>query len=343
MRRPFVLLAALLVAATTTACGGSDSGGDTAGSTGAAGAAFPVTLEHKYGSTTVPASPKKVVTVGLTEQDALLALGVVPVATTEWLGGYPGAIGPWAQSTLNGATLPEVLKDTGGGPQFERIAALKPDLILALYSGITQEQYQTLTEIAPTVAQPKEFKDYGVPWQEITKRVGKAVGKGAEAEKLVADVEAKFATAKQQNPGFQGATALMVTPYEGYFVYGRQDARSRVLTDLGFTLPSELDQVVGDAFGAGISGERTDMLDVDALVWIVADLKDAPARLHQDRLYAPLDVVTQGREVFIPESTEYGHATSFVSALSLPYLLEKLVPQLAAAVDGNASTAVPAS
>ena len=62
--------------------------------------AQPVTIEHKYGSTTVSEAPTRVVTVGLVEQDALLALGVVPVGTTEWYGEQPGALWPWAQAEL---------------------------------------------------------------------------------------------------------------------------------------------------------------------------------------------------------------------------------------------------
>lgn len=339
VKRSFALaLAALL--ATATACGGSDAETPSQ-STAAASGAFPMTVTHKYGATTVDAEPKRIVTVGLTEQDALLALGVVPVATTEWLGNYPGAVGPWAQDELGAVAKPEVLKDTGDGPQFERIAALKPDLILALYAGITAEQYETLSQIAPTVAQPKEYKDYGVPWQELTRTVGQVVGKADRADQLVQEVEARFAVVKRENPAFQGASGLVVTPYDGYFVYGSEDARSRVLTSLGLTLPADLDQVTGDTFGASISAERTDLLDQDAVVWIVADPTAAAAKLHTDKLYGGLNVVKEGREVFIDEAAEYGHATSFISVLSLPYLLDRLVPQLAAAVDGDPTTPVP--
>jgi iron complex transport system substrate-binding protein len=342
-----LLTSLLFVLATVAACGSDDAGTDAkaAGDSPAGKSAFPVTLQHKYGSTTVESEPKRVVTVGLTEQDALLALGVVPVGTTEWLGGYPGAVGPWAKDELGKADKPTVLKDTGSGPQFEKIAALKPDLILALYSGLTKEQYGTLSKFAPTVAQPKEYTDYGIPWQELTKQVGKAVGKPDEAEKLVKGVEDRFALERKEHPEFKGAEALMATPYEGLFVYGSQDSRSRVLTDLGFTLPSGLDKAIGDGFGANISKERTDLLDTDALVWIVADVKKNRDTLHKDALYGDLKVAKEEREVYIAETSDYGNATSFISVLSLPYLLDGLVPQLSAAVDGDTKTVVeqPAS
>ncbi len=100
-------------------------------------AAFPITIEHKFGSTEITEIPKRIVTVGLTDQDALLALGVVPVGTTEWFGEHPSAVWPWAQDLLGGAK-PEVVGDATA-VNYEKIVALKPDVILALYSGVTED------------------------------------------------------------------------------------------------------------------------------------------------------------------------------------------------------------
>lgn len=346
--RPLVSALALLVAAALAGCG-ADSGspssaaakpagsGDSAGSD----AAFPVTIEHKYGETTIEERPERVVTVGLTEQDALLALGVVPVGTTEWFGGYPGAIGPWAQDDLGNASKPTVLHDTDG-IQFEQIAALRPQLILALYSGLSESDYEKLSAIAPTVAQPGEYADYGIPWQELTTKVGRAVGRADRAEQLVRETEALFAKARREHPEFDGASGLMATPWQGIFVYGKQDSRSYVLQSLGFELPDGVDAVVGESFGANLSKERTDLLDTDALVWIVENAQRDKAKLHSDKLYGQLPVAEQGRDVYVVTGTDYGNAVSFVSVLSLPFVLESLVPQLEAAVDGDPGTKVPA-
>ncbi|MFJ8157579.1 iron-siderophore ABC transporter substrate-binding protein [Streptomyces sp. NPDC094468] len=344
-----LLASVLLLTATAVACGSSDSdsGASSSGSTGssASAGAFPVTIAHKYGSTTVKSEPKRIVTVGLTDQDAVLALGKVPVGTTEWVGGYKGAIGPWAQDKLGGAAAPTVLKDTGTGPQVEKIAALRPDLILAVYSGLTKAQYESLSKFAPVVAQPKQYNDYGVPWQRQTEEIGQALGKAAEARTLVSGVEARFTAAKKENPAFAKATAVMATPYEGVFVYGSEDPRSRLLSDLGFALPKDLDKAIGDQFGANISKERYDLLDQGVAVWIVPDTTAAVAKLHGDPIYGDLSVVKQGREVFVKETSDYGNAVSLSTVLSIPYVLDRLVPQLAAAVDGKAATKVgqPAS
>lgn len=298
--------------------------------------AFPITIAHKYGSTEIAAKPERVVTVGLLEQDALLALGVTPVGTTEWFGGHPGAIWPWAQTKLRGAA-PELVGDAQTA-NYEKISALKPDVIIALYSGLTQEQYGLLAQIAPTVAQPAAYADYGIPWQELTKTVGTIVGQAEAADALVAGVEARFAQARAEHPEFAGATALVATPYEGIWVYGPQDVRGRLLTSLGFKLPDELEAVTGTKFGGNLSLERSDLLDVDAIIWL--DPQDAQAALGGP-LYASLAVHTQGREVMLDsDSSPLGGATSFVTALSLPYLLDNLVPMLASAVDGDPATKV---
>ncbi|MFJ5089766.1 iron-siderophore ABC transporter substrate-binding protein [Streptomyces sp. NPDC088674] len=348
LRLTGLLASTVLLTATAAACGSdSDSAADsdTKASQDSAAGAFPVTLAHKFGSTTVKSEPRRIVTVGLTDQDAVLALGKVPVGTTEWLGGYKGAIGPWARKDLGGAKAPTVLKDSGTGPQVERIAALKPDLILAVYGGLTKAQYESLSKFAPVVAQPKEFNDYGVPWQQQTEEIGKALGKSAEAKKLVAGVEDKFAAAKKEHPEFAGATGVVATPYEGTFVFGSQDPRSRLLSDLGFELPKDLDKVIGDEFGANISKERLDLLDQDAALWIAPDTTSSVKKLHADKIYGDLDVAKQGREVFVKETSDYGNAVSLSTVLSIPYVLDRLVPQLAAAVDGKPATKVenPAS
>ncbi len=129
---------ATLVLAGCGGDGGDDAGSGTAATAGAEAAAFPVSIEHKFGTTEITAEPKRIVVVGLVEQDALLALGVVPVATTEWYGDHPGAIFPWAEEALGDAPRPEVL-DFTDGLQFERIAGLRPDLIVAVYSGLTRK------------------------------------------------------------------------------------------------------------------------------------------------------------------------------------------------------------
>lgn len=338
MRRstiPLLIAASALVAVGLTACGSdSDDPDSNAGSgetTAAEDSAFPVAIEHKYGTTEITEAPESVVTVGLTEQDALLALGVVPVATTKWFGTHPGEIFPWAEDALGDAPLPEVLEDE---KQFEKVAALQPDLIVAMYSSITKEDYEKYAKIAPTLAAPDGYVDYGVPWQEATRIVGQAIGKADEADQLVDDVEDKTAQAAADNPEFEGKEAATVTIYEGIFIYGPEDPRGRLLTDLGFVYPETLSKELPEDFGGSISVENADLVDLDTLVWV----NSAETTEKEVPQYKNLNVSKQGRDVFIPEDDPIYEATSFQSVLSVPYLLDGLVPRLAAAADGDPAT-----
>jgi len=332
-------LSALALAPALVACGDDDDGGPRAVDDPAPTeqGAFPVTLTHKYGETTIEQAPKRVVCVGLTEQDALLALGIVPVAVTKWFGDAPGYVFSWAVDKLGGAELPEVLEDTNG-VQVEKIAALRPDLIIGQYAGVTEKDYELLSKIAPTVAQPGEYADYGAPWDEMALNIAKAVGRPAEMQAIVDDVKQQIADQAAAHPEFAGQTAMCVTPYEGLFVYGPEDPRSRMLVDLGFAFPTALFGGEQEEFGESLSSERTSDLDqVGVTVWL-----DLEADQAVKKVYDRTTSAAEGRWVDISEADgDYYVAHSFVTPLSIPYLLERYVPQLAAAVDGDPSTVPP--
>jgi iron complex transport system substrate-binding protein len=338
-RRTFLTgLSVLAIAPVMTACGSDDP--DARGSGSGAGsteeAAFPATLAHKYGETTVERTPARVVCLGLTDQDAVLALGVVPVAVTKWFGDAPGYIFPWATDALGEGELPEVLEDTSG-IQIEKVAALAPDLIVAQYSGMTQKEYDLLSQIAPTVAQSGDHVDYGTPWDEAAMTIATAMGQPARMQALVDDVKGQISKAAEDNPEFQGKTAAVVTPYEGLFVYGPEDPRSRMLRDLGFAFPEQLAGGDGE-FGTSISAERTTDLDeVDVAVWL-----DLEADTSVRAIFDQTSTAADGRWFDIDENDgAYYVAHSFVTPLSIPYVLARYVPQLAAAVDGDPDTVPP--
>ena len=332
-----VSLVLMFLALVLAGCGSDEQAASpsTSSAASADANAFPVSIDHKFGKTTIESEPKRIVVVGLREQDSLLALGVVPVGTTEWFGEHEGAIFPWAEEALGGAAKPEVLSFTDG-IQYERVAALAPDLILAIYSGLNQKDYDTLSKLAPVVAQPPGQIDWGSSWQDEITMTGKAVGKVKEAEQLKAEAEQRLADAAAAHPEFKGQTGAVATPYQGIYVYGPDDARSQLMVDLGFTFPEGLQDIGGKEFGGQLSDEKVDLLDVGTLLWFAAP--EAEAKLKQHGVYSKLDVREQGRDVFIPESGTLYEATSFISVLSIPLLVDELVPKLASAADGDPAT-----
>lgn len=294
---------------------------------------FPVTITHKYGTTTIPAAPQRVVAIGYTEQDPLLAVGVVPVAVRFWYGDAPFAIFPWAQDAAAGAE-PVVMEMAWGELNYEAILELEPDLISGVVSGITQEEYDQLSLIAPTTVQSGDYIDFGMPWQAVTQMVGDSVGRSAEAAAKIAEVEAKFQQARDENPAFQGQTiAVAYANGDGtYGFYTNQDGRARFFTDLGFVIPEELVEIAGESFYASLSQERMDLLDADVLLFLgLQFLEGGRESIESDPLIQQLDAFKEGRVVFVP--LEYDDALQFGSVLSLEYALEGLLPELQAAVN----------
>ena len=294
--------------------------------------AFPVTIEHKFGSTIINEEPQRVVSIGYNEQDPLLALGVKPLALRYWFGDESSGIFPWALDQADGLE-PQVLNMPFGGLNYEAILALKPGLISAVYSGISQEEYDILAQIAPTIAQVDDYVDFGMPWQETTILIGQAVGKSAEAEALVAEVEAIRAQLREQFPQFQGATVAVAYNWgETYGFYTAQDGRGRFFTDLGFVVPDEHNELAGDQFYYALSEERVDLLDQDLLVFLALQFYEggreaAIEAINTDPLLSQLDVVQDGRVFFVAD--EYDAALNFGTVLSLQYILENMVPEIA--------------
>jgi iron complex transport system substrate-binding protein len=290
---------------------------------------FPVTVEHKYGTTEIPVEPQRVVAIGYTEQDYLLAVGITPVAVRYWYGDETDAIFPWAEEFVEGDN-PIVLNMPFGSLNYEAILALEPELISAVTAGITQEEYELLSQIAPTVAHPDGYIDFGVPWQVAAQLIGDAVGKSAEATAAIEEVEGLFAQIREQNPQFAGKTLATAYAFGGaYGFYTDQDTRARFFTDLGFVVPDELIEIAGENFYAEVSAERMDLLDQDLIVMVSLQFVEGGREaLEADPLWSQLQAVQDGRVVYFDLDAE--NALGFSSPLSLPFALNVALPQLQA-------------
>ena len=320
-----------LLALTLAACGSDDEGAEPAAKSESAN--FPATVTHKYGKTTVESEPKRVVTVGYTDQDPVLALGVVPLGVGDFLGGYDWRKRPWAQAALKGAE-PKVV--SGQEINFEAVAAQRPDLIIAVNAGLKQADYDKLSQLAPTVAQSGDYVDFGMPWDEQTLLIGKALGRTEQAEKVVADVDARFEKFRTDHPDYQGKTAIMAYGgSDGYGAYSTQDTRSRFLSDVGFKTPEAVDKLAGDSFFAEFSPEHFRLMDQDVVV-----MYGARDDVLANPVFRRLDAVKEDRVIYLDLTDQFAGALGFSSALSLPYLLDEGEPALTAAVDGDPKTAV---
>lgn len=321
-RRVAALLCALVSLLLVASCG---SGSTDQPQQQPGDGAFPVTIEHSHGTTVIPERPQRVVALGYTDVDPLLALDVVPVAIRPW-SDMPGP-GPWAQDRLRGAK--PHLFPTQGDIDVEEVAALEPDLIVAVNAAVDDALYERLSAVAPTLVRPHGYPDFGTPWQETTRMIGKAVGEPQRAEQLIADTQARIDQAAAQHPEFAGATGAVVllNPQGGYWPYTRDDARGRFLAELGIQLPpaaQALDD--GRSFYLDLSPEKTSVLESDVLV--VIDQGGDSRRLAEDPLFQRLRVARRGDVVVLP-LRDAGLALAHGTVLSIPYSLDTLVPLLA--------------
>lgn len=333
-KRFSILLIALLALA-VVGCGSSDeetTGTQTAVATG--GGEFPAKATHKFGTTVVPEEPQRIVIAGLTEQDAVLALGYAPIATTEWFGEQPGAIWPWARAAM-GEQNPIVLEAPEGFP-FEEIAALRPDLIIGTNSGMQREDYDKLSAIAPTIAGVEGGTDYFSPWDEQTLLIAEALGKKAEGEELIAGIEDEYAEVAAEHPEFAGKTATYSQCgfYDGLIYVYPPGLDTDFLSYLGFEINPKLTPLIEvEGEQVTVSAERLDVLESDAIVFACDEPNSVPA-LKKVPTFDKLPAVAENRSVYT-DPTLAG-AIYFTSPLSLPYVLDHLTPELARAVAGEA-------
>lgn len=305
--------------AASSASGGGSAGGE---------AVFPATITHKFGTTTVEKMPTRVAVVGYTDQDFVLAFGVVPVLVRNWYG--PDQVWqPWAKKLNSNLTI----QGTDLGSQsidVEKVAAATPDLIVGVYSGMTKDDYDKLSKIAPVIAQESQFIDYGEPWQNVTTQIGTALGQPAKAKQLIADLEKKFADAKAANPQFDAKT-LAVATFNGTDTlssFSSQDARSRFFQSLGFKAPAAVDTLAGSKFYTTIPLEKASILDGDVLVWDqLSYTKGGQAAVGKNPSLANLAVMKQNHAVYL-NPVEVQHAFGWQTILSLPYALDAILPML---------------
>ena len=288
-----------------------------------------VTVKHVFGETKVPAPPKRVVSAGFTEQDDLLAVGVVPIAVTGWWGDQPFGVWPWALPKL-GSAQPEVLS-LADGIQVEAIAALKPDLIVATNAGLDQDTYDKLSKIAPTIAQSGEDAFFE-PWKEQAGTISQAVFKFDDMAALVKGVDDKFAAVGTNNPQFSGRKVLLL---QGTFVDDCAVAtmagwRTDFLTQMGFVVPDNINAFGRDHRAFIPRDQMVSALNAaDVLVWTTESDEDQ-GRLTTDPTFKQLRATAAERNVFTGK--DLAGAIAFASPLSYPMVADQLPPAVAKAL-----------
>ncbi|MFJ4173705.1 ABC transporter substrate-binding protein [Microbacterium sp. NPDC089696] len=341
MPRPFTralvaLAAAVLTASSLTACAAAGNADEAAGA-GQGSDAYPLTIEHAYGETTVTEKPERIVTLGWYSQDVVAALGEVPVGVEDFSWGNVDTYLPWFADKVEalGGELPEIIPFTDAGEyDFEQILALAPDVILANHSGISETEYQRLTEIAPTVAFAESM--WASDRDELTLTIGSVLDKEDEAQQLLDDADAAISAAAEAHPEFQG----VVFTY-GWFLgegetslglYLPRDPRVPLIEQLGFTGSADVAALESttDEFFAEVSLEEVGDIESQFHIgW--ANTPEDVAHTVGDPLISRWSPIAAGSYYFF-EDQRLGWATTAPSVLSIPATIDDLADALAGAV-----------
>lgn len=219
--------------------------------------AFPVTIDHAYGSTTIERQPKKFVTLGPGSDEVAIMMVRVPDAfPKKTLGANANDSYDWIDEALEGFQMPwgspKAPKhlDTSKGIPVDEINAVKPDVILALQSGVSEEDYKKLSKIAPVVVH------YAKPWQsdrrEMILITGKALGQYNHAKQLVDELEEEYVAIEKAHPAFHDKRVIVADlptdPSKPIGIYAERDVRTQSVAMLGF-MPAEVTAKEANADG----------------------------------------------------------------------------------------------
>jgi len=281
------------------------------------GGGGPVTITHVFGETTVPEPPKRVVSAGYTGQDDLLALGVVPIAVTNWFGDQPFAVWPWARPKLGNAK--PVVLNLDNGIQVQRIASLKPDLIVATDAGVDEDTYQKLTAIAPTIPQ-SDGDAFFEPWKDQATAIGRAVFQPDQMKSLINGIDRSFAAVADKYPQFKTKKVLLL---QGKLhqddVVAITGWHTEFLTQMGLAIADNISPFAVDQQRAFIPRDKIrPVLDAaDLLIWTTESEDD-----HAALLANPDVAALQTRSVFTTK--DQAGAIAFASPLSYPLVADQL-------------------
>lgn len=326
-------LAVTASAALLAGCASTPSGPAPSSPTGEASSSFPVTITSAIGDAVIESEPSRVATWGWGATDAVIALGVTPVAipSDDYSGG-DDKIAPWVADGLAalGGEAPLVLDSSAATLSTEELLTATPDVLLAPYSGITKEEFDEVTGAGvPVVAYPDAA--WTTPWRDAVKLVGEALGKSDEADQILADLDKRVTDAGAAHPEFEGTSIALLTESAGtYYVYLPSDPRVEILEDLGFTTPQSItDLDTGEGtFYTTVSPENLDKIDADVIL-AFGETQDAFDTFIGSDAGRLIPAVAQGAVAGLIGPEEISSLSP--TPLTLPYALDGIVSKLAEA------------
>ncbi len=288
---------------------------------------YPLTFEHALGNATISRRPTRIVTLGWNGEDAIIGLGYIPIAMPK-RALFERGIFPWVEDKI-GPARPVLLS---GDNDYERIALLKPDLILGVFSGIDHKAYAQLSRIAPTVVYRSGPWQAG--WREQTRMTGLALGMPDRAEALIESTNAFLRSLAANHPALDGRSFVFGTYHPGspqLGVYLPSDPRVELLQELGLHPSRGIEALAAQWKGrrsASVSIETLEAIDADILImWYGPGARTAA---EAQPLFNRLPAIKRRSYVALEDPIDIW-STSALSVLSIPYGFPRFVPRLAEA------------
>lgn len=188
------------------------------------------TVKDAYGDVEVPVNPQRVVVLASAGLDNVLALGGKPV-------GAPYSISVNANFFAHLAGQTDGIENTGttDQPSLEAIAKLNPDLIIG-QKDTHEAVYEDLKTIAPVYMTDRLPGE----WKELLGDQADAVNKQAEADKLIADFEARIAKFKaDMGDKLTAQTISLIRPREDHIrIYSEKTYAGAIVLEAGLIRPA---------------------------------------------------------------------------------------------------------
>ena len=243
-------------------------------------------VQHAFGETEVPANPTRVIVLGYTTVEAVVAHGVQPIGAPD------GFVSSLPHLSLEEGTTSDIGSPIQ--PNLEKIVALKPDIILTSKQRLG-DGYDQLAQVAPTVVFDIENN---AQWKELTRLCGEALGKQTETQKLSTAYEARLQTVKDQlsQTGKQPQVSI-VSIFPGLIrASGTETFAGSILADAGLSRPPSQAQPQGPQ---NISLESLDLLDGDVIfiqtqegnTQVVTEMRSEIDRMQAHPLWSQLKAV----------------------------------------------------
>jgi iron complex transport system substrate-binding protein len=240
-------------------------------------------IKHLLGETCVPINPQRIIVLDTNPLDAVLALGVKPIGSS----GFEYLSLPEAQA--------KGIEKIGGDlhPNLEKIALLKPDLILG--NKWDTEIYDKLSQIAPTIIAPSEDP----AWKEDLRLYAQALNKTQQAEQLIENYEQRVQEFQRRMGNRLTQTEVSITTSYNYnaghpaAIYLKDSFMGAVIAETGLQRPNTQRH---DGFSQMISLEMLKLLDADVMFVVNPDPESSTlSKLQQHPLWSKLDVVQRGK------------------------------------------------